>query len=606
MRSRMISVLFCLCLSVIATGQSVHAATGTEVSLTITMMRELYSMSTDFDAPIGGTVSHYPFTVICQGVSELTLTITHTNPQFLIEPVQRTLACGNLFWYYAYFTPTTPGLTYDQVTFSTEYITQVHTLIGNGIPVTPADYYLADLGPGTSADRLVYDAQRDLVYISDRGNDQIIVFDPESQTVVERVDVGPDPVGLAISPDNQSLYVANSGDFPVSPVDQSLSVANASEFIVSHVDLDTLVEVEQIRVPDLTPWPDDGYHFAPYEITVVSDTLALLGSEPDGYASGMPIYQLDLVTHETTARMDVPFNSLGIRPVFRTSRDFTATGIVVEPGSSPTQLARYDIPTDTFLSIIDGLERAIAINNNGTRLVTSNNDCNQLDPNLAIYDQELTLLQHVQLTGCQSIALVNNPVNPDILYAFDSRVPMLEIANLALERQISIQDYLLPTGYNHNIHAMIISDDGMWLYGLIGQVYNEPPTQLMAIYLGPADYNDSEAPWSDVEPLAQTQEHTWWALNWIGGDALSGIDHYQVQYRIGEEGDWQIYANTSETQVLFKNAIPGEWYYFRVIAFDRAGNIEKYPEQGYDTLTKAGTDPSGLYWVFMPLATNNR
>ena len=561
------------------------------ISLIVTPMRELYGMPTDFDALVESSVQHYAFTVTCQGAPSITIDdLTHDNPVFQPGWTAKNIQCGSIYWFSFSFSPTNPGITTDNVTFLGQFGKVTKQLVGNGIPTHSADQWIADLAPGTSANRLVYDNQRDLVYITDSGNDQVIVFSPEQQGVVASITVGLDPVGLAITPDSQKLYVANSG-----------------EHSVSVIDLSTQTELEKIPVPTLYPNPTQPYHFEymPYEIAVVSNTLALLGSEPPGAASGGPIYQLDLQSTQVAPRLDLPSGSLGRYPVFRTSLDSTATGIVVEPGSSPTLLARYNTVTNSFIETSHRLERTIAINNNGTRLITTNHDCNQLIPNLAIFDQEFTSLSHIQLIGCQSVAVVFNPVNPKYVYAVDGREGnRIEEASIDSGTQTRALYFDVPDEYYLKSHALAISGDGIWIYALLVQAWNAPPSKLLAVKVGPKDYADSTAPSSNMNPLSETQVHNWWTLSWSGTDDSSGIDYYEIQYRIGQDGEWNHWLNTSGTSALFFNAIPSQQYFFRIVAYDHAGNIEPYPSD-YDTYTTAGSDTSGLYQVYLAIVTKN-
>jgi YVTN family beta-propeller protein len=548
-----------------------------EVTLTVTNMREMYDMQTNITAPIGGTVFQYAFTVRCQGPDETVVNLTHPNPQFQIGPAQQLIQCGSVYWYSAYFSPEAAGVITDEVVLSGEFGTITEKIIGIGVPAETPEYWIAELGPGTSAMHLVHDDQRNLLYIADFGNDQVIVFSPGLRRVVKTINVGQDPIGLALSHDNQRLYVANYG-----------------EYSISVINLSTQTETEKISVSALK--------YPPFDIAIVSDTLALIGTAPPGIASGEMISQLDLITKEVTPRSDLFFRGLGRFPVFKTSRDLSVTGIVVEPGSSPTQIASYLKSSNSFIETTHSIERAIAVNNNGSRLVTSNHDCNTLEPNLVVFNQELSLQAKIQLLGCQSLSLVFNPVMPNTIYAVDGRESgIVEVARMDLGYQSKILTFDVPEGYyQKGSDALTISDDGMWLYAPLIQTWNEPPSKLLAVKVGPTRYSDSIAPVSNMTPLATPQAHNWWLVSWTGTDNSSGIDYYEVDYRIGLDGAWTHWLNTPGQSAFFIGAQPGEEYYFRVIAHDRAGNIEVYPTP-FDTYTVAGADTSGLNEMFIPL-----
>ncbi|HTU61741.1 MAG TPA: beta-propeller fold lactonase family protein, partial [Polyangiales bacterium] len=65
-------------------------------------------------------------------------------------------------------------------------------------------------------------APRELLYVSAEHSGEVVVVDPESAQVVQRIAVGKRPRGLMPSPDGKVLYVAKSGSPPAGPgVDES-------------------------------------------------------------------------------------------------------------------------------------------------------------------------------------------------------------------------------------------------------------------------------------------------------------------------------------------------------------------------------------------------
>ncbi len=64
--------------------------------------------------------------------------------------------------------------------------------------------------PGLNASKFVYDASRDRVYASITDQNQIAVIENQTNTMVALIPFGQGPVGLAISNDNNQLFVANS------------------------------------------------------------------------------------------------------------------------------------------------------------------------------------------------------------------------------------------------------------------------------------------------------------------------------------------------------------------------------------------------------------
>lgn len=115
---------------------------------------------------------------------------------------------------------------------------------------------------------------------------------------------------------------------------------------------------------------------------------------------------------------------------------------------------------------------------------------------------------------------------------------------------------------------------------------------------------DSSPPSSMVSSLSAIQVHTWFRVDWTGSDAASGIDHYDIQSRIGPGGAWTDWLlGTQSTSGLFLG-VGGNQYYFRSRAVDRTGNVESWPAD-YDAFTTAGADPSGLSALYYPEMMRN-
>jgi hypothetical protein len=98
-------------------------------------------------------------------------------------------------------------------------------------------------------------------------------------------------------------------------------------------------------------------------------------------------------------------------------------------------------------------------------------------------------------------------------------------------------------------------------------------------------------------------------VSWSGTDGLSGsgIDTYDVQYRVGSGGVWTDWLlGTTSTSDTFGPASPvvvvvDETYYFRVRARDYAGNLEAYPGGDGDTSTYV----QEVFPVFLPVTLKN-
>jgi hypothetical protein len=215
-----------------------------------------------------------------------------------------------------------------------------------------------------------------------------------------------------------------------------------------------------------------------------------------------------------------------------------------------------------------------------------------------VFDQNLILLSRFQLLGCQTTAIAFNPVIPRFIYGVDGWdehiVEEADTDFMRQSRQLAIDP---PPDYYQNLNALVISGDGGWVYMLLAQTWNAPPSKLLAARIELGDINP---PSSALNPLPATQTHDWWVVSWSGTDDISGINHYDVQYRAGDAGLWTNWLSTSSTQGLFWNATPGQTYYFRVRAIDHKGNSEAYPLDA-ETFTTAGSDLSGPNQIYLPL-----
>jgi lysophospholipase L1-like esterase len=64
-------------------------------------------------------------------------------------------------------------------------------------------------------------------------------------------------------------------------------------------------------------------------------------------------------------------------------------------------------------------------------------------------------------------------------------------------------------------------------------------------------------------------------IRWLSADACSQVSRYEVEVRVGPAGDWTLWQIGTHTSALFGDDEPveyGQIYYFRVRAYDAAGN----------------------------------
>jgi hypothetical protein len=102
---------------------------------------------------------------------------------------------------------------------------------------------------------------------------------------------------------------------------------------------------------------------------------------------------------------------------------------------------------------------------------------------------------------------------------------------------------------------------------------------------------DTIPPTSQMDQLPPITHGASVVINWNGTDTETGIMYYDVQYRDGENGQWTNWlTKTTATTATFTGQL-GHKYYFRVRAWDQAGNVEDYPPNG-DTWTEIRVTPT--------------
>ena len=104
---------------------------------------------------------------------------------------------------------------------------------------------------------------------------------------------------------------------------------------------------------------------------------------------------------------------------------------------------------------------------------------------------------------------------------------------------------------------------------------------------------DTAAPQTTVTVVPASVVDNVITLNWSAVDPApgSGVATYDVQYRVGASGAWTDWlVGTTKTSAVFGPLDPvhlvhGQTYYFRVRAYDQAGNVEDYAGGNGDTFT---------------------
>jgi hypothetical protein len=98
---------------------------------------------------------------------------------------------------------------------------------------------------------------------------------------------------------------------------------------------------------------------------------------------------------------------------------------------------------------------------------------------------------------------------------------------------------------------------------------------------------DTQPPTANLNPLPQFSPRDF-TVSWSGTDNLSGLKHYDVQYR-QNGGNWQNWRNAiTATSAQFTNASEGAFYEFRIRAVDNLENISPWSGPQASTTIQGG------------------
>lgn len=417
---------------------------------------------TDFVQTVGESKYHKAFNIWCDPIfaDSTGVTITNLHPAFSVTSYIDPIQCNTFYQVNFTFSPTDPGLATDTVTVSADIDTISFDLVGNGVALETPEYWTAEL-PDIIAWRLVYDASRDYLYITDVNANRLIVFSLKLRQIIHQISVGSFPCGMAITPDGKHLYVANSG-----------------EYSISKIDLESMGNASTIPVPPLHPHPQ--VNPTPYDIAVVDEDTALIGGDA-GYGSGGPIYELNLETLDITAREDI---GGGNRPVLRSSLDFSTAAILFEPGASPSTVGRYDAASDSSIAGLFDMERGIAINKDGTRIAITWLFNNERVPDLRLVDRDLNNIISVKLVEIP-LGVDFHPTGKYIYATGGFSGSTIEEVSTETLIQTRYLDYPMPEGFEQIQHpeTLVVSKDGRWVYVILlhSTAPWTPPSKLLAV-----------------------------------------------------------------------------------------------------------------------------
>jgi YVTN family beta-propeller protein len=248
-------------------------------------------------------------------------------------------------------------------------------------------------------------------YISNRARNQVEVVSLASGTREAPIPVGSQPWGLDLSPDETTLYVANSG-------------AND----VSVVDLASRREVRRVDVP--SGFTGD----RPWSLAVANTGRALLTTTFGGTGFGGRMYEIDFATGTVTHRDD--FWHWGTHTEVtkvRASGDRSRIGIVAgDISSGPVFL--YMAATDSFTpeKPLDTFVSSVALDGTGSKVM--------VNPGTFVLDGGLVLRATIPPTGWTNHGIVMNAAGTVGYRVTDTTVEVLDLVRALVVRQIPLPE----------------------------------------------------------------------------------------------------------------------------------------------------------------------
>ena len=172
-----------------------------------------------------------------------------------------------------------------------------------------------------SASKILADPARTRVYITDTASNSVVVIDTTTLKVTATVPVGSDPVDMAISPDGNTLFVANGGStlaaialldlntlavrttFPLASAPQAIAAGNGGRLYVSAGDGNFSNNIYQL---------DSTTGAVQTSVSENSDDYDLLTLSPNGntlFAANNDAEPGDLVSFDVSTAMPVAAQS---------------------------------------------------------------------------------------------------------------------------------------------------------------------------------------------------------------------------------------------------------------------------------------------------------
>jgi YVTN family beta-propeller protein len=277
----------------------------------------------------------------------------------------------------------------------------------------------------TPLDHVVIDPSGTCAYATNPTLNEVEVLNLKKGTLGKPILVGSIPMGIDITPDGSTLYVANSGAHNVSVVDVA-----------------TRTELRRITIPS-------GFlNDRPFSIAVANNGKALLTTTFNGSGFGGAVYEITLATDAVKQRRDIGAVTEDTR--LASSLDHSRIGMILGDVSSG-EYNEYSADTDSF-GHGEGLSTFIdyvAMDGDGSVML--------IGPGTYVISPDL-VLQGTVAGGGGAVAAA-----PDGLTGYRVRGSSLDVMNLdrfLTERTIPLSDQVAPRD------EMAVTPDGSRLVAL--------------------------------------------------------------------------------------------------------------------------------------------
>jgi hypothetical protein len=221
---------------------------------------------------------------------------------------------------------------------------------------------------------IVYDGARQQIFVSNTLLNEVDVFSTVSRQRIATI-VVPDPFGIDISADGNTIYVGTFTDFVYMLDPQKLAVTGRVSFAAP------LQTGQYVTVN------------APLAVAALSNgNVMLLMGTGDGAGAGAAVVIWDPITNQIVETIPTGYPAIG--PMARSGDHSKAAFAYQAGGNNGTNVTLYDVATDQTVngSYNGAIPYSLALNNNGSEIVIGGG------LQLQTYDSQLNPLKQVPLS----------------------------------------------------------------------------------------------------------------------------------------------------------------------------------------------------------------